>query len=112
MSSRVGDATKHLLCESLKRKMATKTLNKISIREIVEDCGISRQTFYYYFQDIYDLLKWMFEQEALSLLREHADMLTWQDGMLQLLYYLEKNRAVVLCAIKSMGHEHIKRFFL
>lgn len=110
-SSRVGDATKHLLCESLKRKMAVKPLDKISIREIVEDCGTNRQTFYYHFQDIYDQLKWMYEQEAFSLVRDRANMLFWQDGILQLFHYLEENRAVMVCALKSMGHEHVKRFF-
>lgn len=52
------DTTKHLLTESLKRLMTQKPLNKISIREITEGCGVNRQTFYYHFEDIPDLMAW------------------------------------------------------
>lgn len=110
-SSRTADATRQALCNSLKKKMAVKPLDKITVREIAEDCGMSRQTFYYHFEDIYDQLKWMLNQEVFYLLRARASMSLWQDGLLQLLHYLEQNRAVYLCAIKSMGHEHLKQFF-
>ncbi|NLU24221.1 MAG: hypothetical protein GXW99_05790 [Clostridiales bacterium] len=106
-----GDATKELLCQSLKKKMAVKPLDKISIREITEDCGLNRQTFYYHFEDIYDQVKWMYEQEAISLLREHESILFWQEGILLLFAYLEKNRAVCLCSLRSMGHDHVRRLF-
>lgn len=105
------DATKKMLARSLKKFMAVKPLSKISIREIVVDCGVNRQTFYYHFQDIYDLVEWMFRQEAVTLLQEHDNLLTWEDGFLQLFRYLQKNRAVCLCALDSLGREHLKRFF-
>ena len=56
-----------MLAASLKKFMAQKPLNKITIREIVEDCGVNRQTLYYHFEDIYALGKWMFDQEAVEL---------------------------------------------
>ena len=49
--------TKRALEESLKRLLLTKPLNKITIADITSDCGISRMTFYYHFQDIYDLVE-------------------------------------------------------
>ena len=103
--------TKRLLTESLKRLMALKPLNKISIREITEGCSVNRQTFYYHFEDIYDQVRWMFHQEAVKLLDQREGILVWQDGLLQLFRYLEENREVCLCAMHSMGHEHLRRFF-
>jgi probable dihydroxyacetone kinase regulator len=105
------DVTKKLLAGSLKKFMAVKPLTKISVREIVEDCGVNRQTFYYHFQDIYDLVEWMFQQEAVMLLRKHDSLLTWEDGVLQLLQHIRKNRAVYLCVLNSLGYEHLTRFF-
>ena len=105
------DTTKRLLTESLKRLMAQKPLNKISIREITEGCGVNRQTFYYHFEDIYDQVRWMFHQEAIKLLDQREGILIWQDGLLQLFRYLEENREVCLCALHSLGHEHLHRFF-
>ena len=41
--------TKRALEESLKRMLLKKPLDKITIADIAEDCGISRMTFYYHF---------------------------------------------------------------
>ena len=105
------DMTKRLLTDSLKRLMAQKPLNKITIREITEGCGVNRQTFYYHFEDIYDLLRWMYRQEALALLDQREGVVIWQDGLLQLFRYLEENREVCLCALHSVGHGHLRQFF-
>lgn len=91
--------------------MAATPLDKITVRMLVENCGLNRQTFYYHFQDIYDLLRWMFQEEAVSLLHQHEGALLWQDGLLQLFHYIEANRAVCLCALNSVGWDCLKRFF-
>ena len=53
----------------------------------------------------------MFQEEAAALLQQHEGTLLWQEGLLQLFRYIEQNRAVCLCALKSAGREHLKRFF-
>lgn len=103
--------TKKLLSHALKELMTKKSLEKISIREITDLASVNRQTFYYHFEDIYDLLKWTLQQEAITLIDGHESAKVWQDGLIQLIYYLEKNREFCLCALKSLGHEHLKRFF-
>ena len=50
--------TKRALEDSLKHLLLQKPLNKITINDIAEDCGINRMTFYYHFKDIYDLVEW------------------------------------------------------
>lgn len=104
-----GETTKKMLSVSLKKLMARKPLHKISIREITEDCGVNRQTFYYHFEDIYSLVKWMYQQEAIKLLDDNEGILIWQDGLLQLFKYLEANKAVCMCTLNSIGHQHLKR---
>lgn len=93
-----SDQTKHALAEALKTLMAQKPFDKITIRDISELAGIRRQNFYYHFEDVYDLMRWMFEEEAISLLRRHEGTLLWQDGFLQLFRYLDENRAICLRA--------------
>ena len=51
------NTTKQALEESLKHMLLKKPLDKITIRDITEDCGISRMAFYYHFKDIYDLVE-------------------------------------------------------
>lgn len=106
-----SEQTRHALAQALKTLMAQKPLEKITIHDITELCGIRRQNFYYHFEDVYDLMHWMFEEEAVSLLREHEGTELWQEGMLQLYRYIEANRAVCLCALRSLGRNSLKRFF-
>ncbi len=106
-----SDQTKHALAVALKELMAQKPIDKITIHDLTERCGIRRQNFYYHFSDVYDLLRWMFQEEAVALLQQHEGTLLWQEGLLQLFRYIEQNRAVCLCALKSVGREHLKRFF-
>ncbi len=105
-----SDQTKHALAEALKTLMAQKPFDKITIRNISELAGIRRQNFYYHFEDVYDLMRWMFEEEAISLLCRHEGTLLWQDGFLQLFQYLDENRAICLCALCSVGRDCLKRF--
>ena len=51
--------TKRALEASLKKLVKTKPLNKITVSDITDDCGINRMTFYYHFKDIYDLVEWI-----------------------------------------------------
>lgn len=53
----------------------------------------------------------MFQEEAISLLKQREGSILWQEGLLQLFYYLEENRAVCLCALRSPGHDALKHFF-
>ncbi len=106
-----SDQTKHALAAALKELMAQKPIDKITIHDITERCGIRRQNFYYHFEDVYDLMRWMFQEEAVSLLRQHEGTLLWQEGLLQLFRYIEENKAVCLCALRSVGRDHLKRFF-
>lgn len=106
-----SDETKRILSVSLKEIMGNKPLEKISIRELTEKANVNRQTFYYHFEDIYDLLKWTFQQETVQLLDVDENSLFWKQGLLQLFKYLEVNKEFCLNALQSLGRGHLKRFF-
>lgn len=107
----VSAETKQAMAAALKQLMRQKPLEKITIQEITGLCGMKRQNFYYHFEDIYDLLRWLFQEEAVSLLKYREGAQLWQEGMLQLFRYLQENREVCLCALRSLGHGHMRRFF-
>lgn len=60
----MSQITKRALEASLKNLLLQKPLNKITINDITEDCGINRMTFYYHFKDIYDLVEWACLEDA------------------------------------------------
>ena len=62
----MSQVTKRALEASLKHLLLQKPLNKITINDIAEDCGINRMTFYYHFKDIYDLVERLLQQQMLQ----------------------------------------------
>ena len=49
--------TKKAIMEAFLRLVGKKSLDKITVRDIVDECGINRNTFYYHFQDMYAVLE-------------------------------------------------------
>ncbi|MGN0553167.1 MAG: TetR/AcrR family transcriptional regulator C-terminal domain-containing protein [Oscillospiraceae bacterium] len=102
--------TKKALSESLKRFMQTKPFSKITVREIVEDCGLNRKTFYYHFTDTRDLLKWTFEQEAIEIFKGFDLLIDYEDAILFVMDYLEKNQHILNSVYDSVGRDELKIF--
>lgn len=103
--------TKKALAASLKKIMRKKPLGKITVREIIEDCGVNRKTFYYHFRDIYDLVKWIFEEEAIEIVRQYDLILDYQDAIEFVMNYVEENKLLCNCAFDAIGRDELKRFF-
>ncbi|MGF3067325.1 TetR/AcrR family transcriptional regulator C-terminal domain-containing protein [Facklamia sp. P12945] len=103
--------TKRALADSLKKLMNKKALDKISIREIVEDCGVNRKTFYYHFTNIYDLLNWMFEDEAIEPIQKYDYFTEYDEVVRFAMNYVEENEHVVSSAINALGRDELKKFF-
>ena len=71
--------TKRMLCASLKKIMKTKPFSKITVSELIKDCNLNRKTFYYHFEDIYGLLRWMLEQEAFEVVKQFDLLLDYTE---------------------------------
>ena len=106
----MSQITKRALASALKELLEHKPLNKITIADITEQCGVNRQTFYYHFQDIYALLEWIYTTDAQRLLEGKRDGDTWQQGFLQVLKYIRDNRALVRNTYHSVSRELLEGY--
>lgn len=88
----MSEVTKRALEQSLKNLLLKKPLNKITINDIAEDCGINRMTFYYHFKDIYDLVEWSCLEDARKALDKNKTYDTWQQGFLQIFEEVLENK--------------------
>lgn len=61
---------KEIIAAGAGRLLLDKKVKKLTVKDIVEECNISRQTFYYHFEDIPGLLKWKLETEFDKMLQE------------------------------------------
>ena len=60
----MSQMTKRALVASLKELMAEKPLDKITVTDLTEHCGVNRMTFYYNLKDIYEMVEWACVEEA------------------------------------------------
>lgn len=104
----MSQLTKKALAESLKKLMNTTPLEKITVNDIVKDCGVNRRTLYYHFQDMYALLEWIFRTEIHSIIDKNKTHQTWQKGFLQILLYLKQNQKMVSNTYHSIGREYLE----
>ena len=62
--------TKEAIAEAAARLLTEKNAKKLTVKDIVEECSITRQAFYYHFEDIPELFRWVMEKQMEKLLRE------------------------------------------
>ncbi len=104
--------TKEMLAAALKTRMAEKPISKITVSELIADCDINRKTFYYHFADVYALLKWMLDEEAIEVVKQFDLLVDYRDAIVFVMNYMDKNKHILNCAIDSMGRAELKRFFI
>lgn len=103
--------TKQALANSMKKLAAKKGFDKVTVTDIVGDCGVQRQTFYYHFQDIFELLEWTFKTELTKVVSDNYTYDTWQNGFLGTMRYLEDNRNIIYNLIHSDKRRYMENFF-
>ena len=106
----MSQVTKRALEASLKNLLLQKPLNKITINDIAEDCGINRMTFYYHFKDIYDLVEWCCEEDAAKALAGKKTYETWQQGLLQIFEAVQDNKPFILNVYRSVSREQVENY--
>jgi len=102
------EMTKLILSKSLKKLLSKKPLNKITVKDIVSDCKLTRQTFYYHFQDIFELLDWTYKNEIGHIL-EDANNSSWDIVIKGILSYIKDNKSMFTYTIQSVGREHFEQ---
>jgi len=106
----LSQITKIALANSLKKFLSKKSLDKITIVDLVEDCGVNRQTFYYHFRNIYDLIEWIYTTETSRALGGKKTYQTWEQGFLQIFEYVLENKFFVLRTYNSISREHLENY--
>ena len=106
----VAATTKYALAEALKKMMGVKPIDKITIKDLVEICGVNRQTFYYHFDDVYDLLEWIFEEDADKILPKELVYENWQDDVIRFLDHLKANSTYVINVYNSNRRLHMLNY--
>lgn len=102
--------TKSLLAQSLQELMLTMPLEKISVNDIVEHAGVGRNTFYYHFEDKYDLVNWYFQTGVTHFLATRTNYTSWINLMDSIEEYLRENRVFYTNALRYTGQNSLQEY--
>jgi len=103
-------STKYELEVALKKYLLKKPLDKITIHELTDECGISRMAFYYHFKDIYDLAQWACLEDAKRVLNGKKTKDTWQEGLLDIFAAIYDNKPFIMNAYHAINREQLEAF--
>lgn len=99
--------TREVLAGSFREVAAQKNANKITVHDIVANCGLSPATFYRHFRDKYDLIAWMYGEKCAEIFHQF-DSVPHRRGEIPLTWvnYCDENRALLRnLLLNTSGHD-------
>ena len=104
-----SNITKHALAQALKDLLKTRTLDKVSVGNICEACGMNRKSFYYHFRDKYDLVNWIYYTEFIVRVRDKSYVDGWE-MVEDLCDYFYENRKFYQNALRTEGQNSLSDY--
>lgn len=99
--------TEYRLAAALKSMMESQPLDKISVVELAKKCKIKRQTFYYYFHDVYGLLTLVFLLEKINKIEDACGT---KDMLTKIFEYYTENNKFIDASLNSGGKDLVNEF--
>lgn len=110
-SEEISD-TKIKMASALKKLIKTKVFSKITVGDIIEETKINRNTFYYHFENMYDLLYWTYNKEVQNIIKTYRNSnATLIQGIDFVLEYIDKNTVLCKTVYESLGENELKNMF-
>ncbi len=101
--------TKMQLANSLKEIMEKIPFHNITVQNVADHCGVNRQTFYYHFKDMYDLLEWIYQNDIFCGFQKLSGK-NWQTVLLDTIKYAKKNKFFLRNTNRSLRKETIEKY--
>lgn len=102
--------TKKAIRDSFVKLLNERPLSQITIRDIVDDCGVNRNTFYYYFQDLPQLVETIVNEDAERIIREHPTIESIEECLNAIIGFALKNRKAVMHIYHSVNRDIYEQY--
>lgn len=102
--------TKKAIMDSFLKLIAQKPLDKITVKDIVEDCGITRRTFYYHYQNIFSLVEELFKVEIERIVSDYPSAERWEEGFIYASQFIIENRQAVYHLYNSTHRDELEKY--
>ena len=102
--------TKQLIRRKFIECLEKEPISRISVKEIAELCEINRNTFYYYYKDIYAVLEDVLTLELEQVMKDYHETDRWEDGFLRSASFALEHKNLVNHVYHSLQREDLERF--
>lgn len=102
--------TRKIIREAFIKMLNERPLNKITVKDIAIACEINRNTFYYYYTDVYVLLSEIFQTELQTVIDEYNDTLSWEESFIVAAKFALENRTAIYHVYNSMQREELVNY--
>ena len=102
--------TKTAIKQTFIKLLNERPLKQITVRDIVEDCGINRNSFYYHFSDIPTLLEEIIMEEAAQIIAEHPSVDTIEDCLIAVMEFARQNKRAIMHIYNSVNRELYEQY--
>ncbi len=92
------------------RLLNQKPLDKISVKDIVEECGVNRNTFYYHYQDIPQLIEEIMKDEADTLISKYPSIKSFDECMTVAFKFILENKKAVNNILNSSNRKIYEKY--
>ena len=106
----VQQYTKKKIREEFIKILNERPLNKITVKDIASACDINRNTFYYYYTDIYAILSEIFQTELQIVIDEYNDTLSWEESFIVATKFSLQNKTAIYHVYNSMQKEELEDY--
>lgn len=104
--------TKKAIQETFLALLDERPLNRITVKDIVEGCGINRNSFYYHYQDLPALLEEIIAERLRALMSDHPTIDSIEDGFDAALDFVLDHKRAVLHIYNSMSRDVFERYLM
>ena len=102
--------TKKIIREEFIKILNERPLNKITVKDIASACEINRNTFYYYYTDVYALLSELFQTELQTVIDEYNDTFSWEESFIVATKFALENKIAINHVYNSMQREELEDY--
>lgn len=102
--------TKKAIKESFMKLLSMEPVSKITVKQLVEDCGINRNTFYYHYDDIPSLLEEIIHDETDRIISQYPTIDTLEKGLEVAIEFALENRTAVMHIYKSVNRDIYEKY--
>ncbi len=97
--------TEKMITENLMSLLNRIPLNKITVSKLADECGINRNTIYYHFKDLNEVIDTIFQQRLQKVLDETNENLSWEDSFVQEVEFALENKTAIYHIYHSVSRK-------